>query len=446
MFANTARAAIDISFLREGKGLTVNRKFDKTALEAFSKIEEKVYEYLLNADDPDLCLSNFVRVIKQADFPSIWYNEFNDSNFLKIFLELCERSQLVIDLFAEDKVLRETFLSRDFLNEISTDEIKKIRLKNILFRLAVQLTIKLIEPSTASKVLSEAVREKIKWLSEDFSKKKKWKNDYLIIVLGSTGTRTMTFASDVDLIFAVKNSGKHEKIQKEFQELLGILKKEFSPFTVDCRLRPEGASSQLVWDFEKYIEYLNNRARIWEFQSFLKASFVSGNENLFGKLAASFQQRISKLTLKEIITGITEIRSKSLSSFPAEMNLIDLKKNPGGLSDIEYAAHYLLLSTPESAFVFIGKAIPEILREHTTQTKHKKVLNELADNYIFIKNLEIFNQIAFSRSSSKLSGDEKKFEKLARLMEFESGVVLKKKLNSVLQFNRESYSTIIQRK
>jgi len=116
------------------------------------------------------------------------------------------------------------------------------------------------------------------------------------------------------------------------------------------------------------------------------------------------------------------------------------------LSDVEYVAHYLLLSTPDSAFVLFGKAIPEILKELTTQTKNKKVLNELADNYIFIKNLEIFNQIAFSTSSSKLSGDEMKFEKLARLIEFENGSVLKKKLNSVLQFNLESYSAIIQKK
>jgi glutamine synthetase adenylyltransferase len=352
----------------------------------------------------------------------------------------------VIDLFAEDKVLRESFLNRDFLNEISTDEIKNIRLKNILFRLAVQLTIKLIEPAKSSKVLSEAVREKIKWLSEDFSKKKKWKNDYLIIVLGSTGSGSMTFASDVDLIFAVRNSGKHEKIQKEFQVLLGNLKKELSPFTVDCRLRPEGASSQLVWDFEKYIEYINNRARIWELQSFLKASFVSGDENLFGKLASSFQKKLSKLSADEIIKEINDIRSKSLSSFPSEMGLIDLKKNSGGLSDVEYVAHYLVLATPESAFAFIGRAIPEILREHTAESEDKKVLNELADNYIFIKNLEIFNQIAFSSSSSKLSDDEKKFDKLARLMEFENGAAIKKKLNSVLQFNRESYSSIILKK
>ena len=345
----------------------------------------------------------------------------------------------------KSKILSESFLSRDFLNEISTDEIKKIRLKNILFRLAVQLTIKLIEPVIASKILSDVVKEKIQLLAEEFSKKKKWQKDYLIIVLGSTGTGTMTFASDVDLIFAVKNSGKYQNIQKDFQELLGSLKKELSPFSVDCRLRPEGASSQLVWDFEKYLEYLNTRARIWELQAFLKASFIGGNEKLFAKLSETFQQRVSKLSENEIANGIKEIRTKSASSFPLEMILIDLKKNPGGLSDVEYVAHYLLLSTPESAFVFNGKAIPEILKELTTQTTYKKVLNELADNYIFIKNLEIFNQIAFSSSSSKLSSDEMKFEKLARLMEFESGAVLKKKLNSVLQFNRESYSAIIRK-
>ena len=82
-FTNPQRAPNDISFLREGKGLTVSRKFDKSTLEAFSKIEEKVFEYLLNADDPDLCISNFVRVIKQAEFPSIWYNEFADENFIQ---------------------------------------------------------------------------------------------------------------------------------------------------------------------------------------------------------------------------------------------------------------------------------------------------------------------------------------------------------------------------
>ncbi|MCW8802833.1 MAG: nucleotidyltransferase domain-containing protein, partial [Ignavibacteriaceae bacterium] len=442
-FTNPQRAQNDISFLREGKGLTVSRKFDKSTLEAFSKIEQNVFEYLLNSNDPDLCLSNFVRVIKQADFPSIWYNELIDENFLKIFLQLCESSQLVIDFFAEDKILREGFLSRDFLNEFISSEAQKTRLKNILFRLAVQLSLKLNESEAFSQILSRTVREKIQLLTEEFSKKKKWKNDYLIIVLGSTGTGKMTFASDVDLIFAVNNSDKYHNIQKDFQELLGSLKKELSPFNVDCRLRPEGASSQLVWDFEKYLEYINKRARIWEMQSLLKAKFICGNNNLFSSLVNSFIDRISHLTKEGVSKGISEIRSKSLSSFPTEMNLIDLKKNPGGLSDIEYITHYLVLTEEKQPKNLIGTSIPDILRNFKS---NKKVLNELADNYIFIKNLEIFNQLTFSISSSKISGEDKRFDKLAGCLDFESGSSLKKKLNTVLQFNRETFSTFIQKK
>jgi glutamine synthetase adenylyltransferase len=127
------------------------------------------------------------------------------------------------------------------------------------------------------------------------------------------------------------------------------------------------------------------------------------------------------------------------------MNLIDLKKSSGGLNDIEYVAHYYLLSAAESDSKLIGESISQILSHLSTQSQQKKVLTELADNYIFIKNLEIFNQLAFSSSSSKLSTEENKFEKLARLMELESGASLKKKLNSVLQFNRESYSAIIRK-
>lgn len=445
-FANPQKAANDILFLREGKGLTLSRNFDRSALESFNLIEEKVYKYLLSADDPDLCLSNFVRVIKQADFPSIWYNEFTTENFMKIFLQICERSQFVIDLFAEDKILRESFLSRSFLNEFISVEYQRLRLKNILFRFAVQLIIQLISPETMSKILSNIIREKIRFVSEEFSKRKKWKNDYLIIVLGSTGTGTITFASDVDLIFVMRNSGKYQNIQKDFQTLLGNLKKELSPFMVDCRLRPEGASSQLVWDFEKYADYLDNRARVWELQSFLKARFVSGNEKLFTKLTESFRKRLSKSNETEILNGIKEMILKSQSYFPAELNLIDLKKNPGGLSDIESVVHYFLLSNPKNVLSVVGKAIPQILKEHINDSSNKKVLNELADNYIFIKNLEIFNQVVFNVSSSKLSLDENRLDKLSHLITTKTGEELKLKLNSVLQFNRESFTKLILKK
>ena len=113
------------------------------------------------------------------------------------------------------------------------------------------------------------------------------------------------------------------------------------------------------------------------------------------------------------------------------------------MSDIEYIAHYLLLTEQKQPKNLIGKSIPEILRNFKS---NKKVLNELADNYLFIKKIEIFNQIAFSSSSSKISGEDKRFDKLAGFLDVESGFSLKKKLNTVLQFDRESFSAIIQKK
>ena len=439
-FNNQQRALNDFKFLREGKGLTLNRKFDKKSVDAFSQIEKNVLEYLARAYDPDLCLSNFVRVIKKADFPSIWYNEFTDKNFLNIFLILCENSQMVIDLFAEDKILRESFLTRDFLQKIKKKDLPYIRLKALMFKLGSQLCTGLIDNETVSKYLSNAVIQQINESIKTNFEKRNWASDYFIMVLGSTGIQTMSLASDVDLIFVVRNSKKNEAIQKEFQELFGILKKELSPFQVDCRLRPEGESSQLVWDFEKYIEYINNRARIWELQSFLKTRFVCGNKNLFNKLISSFKNRTSRLSKEEVLKGITDVRAKSLSSFPAEMNLIDLKKNPGGLSDIEYIAHYLGLTNASKLKEFIGKSIPEIL---TNLKGSKKVLNELADNYIFIKKLEIYNQLLFNSSSSKLADDELRYTKLAHMMKLKNGQSLKTKLGSVLKINREHFSKII---
>jgi glutamine synthetase adenylyltransferase len=350
---------------------------------------------------------------------------------------------MIIDIFAEDKILRERFLSRDVLSEVSESETVNVRLKEVLFKLGVQLALKLIEPDSASTILSKSVIEKIKSSIKNQIAKKKWKNDYFIIVLGSTGMETMTFASDIDLIFVAKNSTKYPNIQKDFQQLLGILKKELSPFPVDCRLRPEGESSQLVWDFEKYIEYLNKRARIWELQSFLKARFICGNNKSFKNLADSYLKRISQLTEEEVSKEISEMRSKSVSSFPAEMNIVDLKKNPGGLSDIEYIAHYLVLSKKKQSLDIIGKSIPEILIRFKEK---KKVLNDLSDNYIFLKKLEIFNQLAFNSSSSKISDDENRYNNISRLMRIKNGHTIKTKLNSVMKVNRERYSEFILKK
>ena len=442
-FQNLQRAYNDFQFLKEGKGLTISRKFDKQSVDSFGIIEPQLIEYLCKSIDPDLTLSNFVRVIKNADFPSIWYHEFIDRKFFTSFLTLCECSQKSIELFGEDKELREIFLSREIFQEIDTTEIINYKMKKILFLLSSKITLSLISASEASALLSNFVTGKIRQIVSEFEKEKKWKDNFFIAVMGSTATGTMSFVSDIDLIFAARNIQKHNKLEQNFQDLLKLLRGNLSPFSVDCRLRPEGDSSQLVWELNGYKKYFLNRARIWELQSFLKAKFIYGNKRLFNSLAITYFERNSNLRKEEIVKGINEVRGKALSAFPAEVKLIDLKKNSGGLNDIEYIAHYLILSNPMNTKKYFGKSTPNILIELSKEKKKWGFLKSLADNYIFLKELDIFNQIATNSRSSKISEETERLDKLSTMIKIESGTELIRKIRSILKENRDAYSKLI---
>jgi glutamate-ammonia-ligase adenylyltransferase len=356
---------------------------------------------------------------------------------------LCECSQKSIELFAEDKELREVFLSREIFREINAEEIVNFQMKKVLFLLSSKIILNLISVSKASQLLSNIIREKIKKITSDFSEKQKWKDDYFVAALGSSGNDSMSFASDVDLIFTARNIQKHRKLEQSFQEMLKLLRDNLTPFPVDCRLRPEGDSSQLVWELNGYRKYFQNRARIWELQSFLKAKYVCGNKRLFNSLLASYLKRFDNLNTNDVLKGINEIRTKALSAFPSEMQLVDLKKNSGGMNDIEYVAHYMVLSNKQVVKYFIGKSTPEVLIELSKAKKEWRFLKSLADNYIFLKELDILNQIVTGSISSKISEETGRLEKLAFLLKIKSGSELKKKLTSVFKDNRDAFNRFI---
>jgi len=438
-FQTPQRALKDFNFLKEGKGLTTSRRFDRRSLESFGMIEQHLIEYLQKSKNPDLTLSNFVRVIKNADFPSIWYHEFVDKDFFTAFLNLCTFSQKSIELFAEDKELREVFLSREILKEIDFRQLLNYSIKKVLFVLSSKTALNLMPAQETSLLLSNFIKEKIKQTAFEHLKDKKWKDDWFIAVMGSTGTGTMSFASDIDLIFAARDIQKHRRLEQSFQDLLKLLRDSLFPFPVDCRLRPEGDSSQLVWDLDGYKKYFRNRARIWELQSFLKVNFICGNKRMFNSLLSAYLKRVNGLCKEDILKGINEIRSKALSAFPAEVRLIDIKKNSGGLNDIEYIAHYWLLSNPEALKYYFGKPVPAVLKDLSKAKKKLKLLNSLADNYFFLKQLDMFNQIAENSRSSKISEEAGRLDKLAVMLNYKSGELLLKKFRTVFKENRDAY-------
>ena len=96
----------------KARGYWDKKNLIKIQQKVLLKLNPLLIKYLDNCVQPDLVLQNFVRVIRNITFPSIWYNEFLDEKFFTSFLMLCEFSQKSIDLFAEDTDLHEYFLTR----------------------------------------------------------------------------------------------------------------------------------------------------------------------------------------------------------------------------------------------------------------------------------------------------------------------------------------------
>ena len=431
VFKDKNKARRELQFLYEGKGIIGNRSFDSKSIKEFRQIETKFLAYLKNSTFPDKILSNFVRIIKQLDLPSIWFSELRDETFFKLIMEVCEYSQYSVDLFAEDNDLREFILNRQVFVKIPPGEIAEDDIKYTLLYLSVQLTIGLLEPAEVSNFLCTVIISKINNLIEKYSKEIEWNKDYFVTALGSLGSSTITFYSDLDLLFIVRDSRKYDNIEKDFQSILALLQKNLKPFTVDCRLRPEGESSQLVWDIKDSTSYFKKRARVWELQALTKISFISGNKQLFNNFiktvssssVARFDKKQINQEMKEMHKKITE----QLTITPVDM--YNIKKSRGGLIDIEFIVQSIILNTPELLNQAFGKDLRDQMKQLIINELRAKDKKELLLSFDFLKTAQLLHQTIFNNTSPKLILDESKLRSFAAKMKYKNSEEFRAALN-----------------
>lgn len=420
IFIDYKRAKSNFEFLRTGKSLFDKKQFDNRTSTSFEKIEDKLIAFLISSIDPDIVLENFTRVIRNAHFPKIWFEEFSDYKFFQLFLSLCERSQKSIDLFAEDKVLRDKFLSRESLIPLIGINAPNLSLKDFHFRASIQLTAGIIKSESFAGLYAEYLNQRISSIAKELVNDKKWRNNFFIAAMGSYGSSELSFASDIDLVFVVQEIRRYSNIQNDILRLLLNLKENLPGLEIDCRLRPEGKSSQLVWDIEDYKKYFTNRARIWELQAFTKCRFVFGNDTLFNDFY-NHHQKISKdKDLKLVKSEMMEMRKKLL---PVNDGSVNIKKSSGCLYDIDFIKSFIHLTKLEKASLKLN-------------------FEQLVNNFNFLKQIELFNQNIFNTRLSKIPTDELKLKKLSIECGFENSKYFMKKLIEVIQQNRNYYQDI----
>ena len=426
-FNNRSKAENNLSFLKTGKGIIGRKEFDSHTIASFEKIETQLYKYLQKSDNPDVVLENFTKVIRFSNYPSIWFNEFKNEIFFEQFLSICNFSQKAIDMLITSKTAGELLLSRKVFIKNYNDEIKILSIKELIFILSIQHALHLIDSVKFSDVLSDYLNY---YIDKNFTLFFNNKNLF-IAALGSFGAKTISFNSDIDLIVVADKIDDDYKTENEFQIFLQKLKDELKPFEIDFRLRPEGKKSQLVWDIENYQKYLNQRAKVWEFQSLCKLNFISGNKNLFNKFLNVIVTSLEKFSESEIKSEIKAMHF-NLTKDNRERTI---KNIYGGLNTIDFLFQFLILKEKKQK-LFNGNYLQTI----KNFAQRNKDVKTLLKNYKFLKEIEITYQNLFESNSSLIELSEQKQKRVSKYLQIENDKVFNEKIQQIINTNIEIYN------
>jgi glutamate-ammonia-ligase adenylyltransferase len=183
---------------------------------------------------------------------------------------------------------------------------------------------------------------------------------FAIVAYGKLGGLEFGYGSDMDLVFVNDSAGEQQQTDGErpldnamffsrlTRRIISILTMHTTSgklYEVDIRLRPSGASGLLVSSLTALDLYQRQDAWTWEHQALLRSRAVAGDP---GVKAAFEKLRVHALThyvrQEKLAAEVVEMRQRmraELSKGTAE--LLDVKQDPGGITDIEFLVQYLVL-------------------------------------------------------------------------------------------------------
>ena len=198
--------------------------------------------------------------------------------------------------------------------------------------------------------------------------------DMAILAMGKMGSREMTAASDLDLIFIydvadpdalsdgdapLSASQYFMRLSQRFINALTVQTSEGGLFEVDMRLRPSGNSGPLATSLERFASYQQKDAWTWEHMALTRARVIGGSDVLRGKI----DQVIATILCDErdpakVARDVLDMRQKLEKEYPSK-NPMEIKNVRGGLLDVEFICQFLQLTESQDH--------PEILRVHTKE-------------------------------------------------------------------------------
>ncbi len=173
---------------------------------------------------------------------------------------------------------------------------------------------------------------------------------FAVVAYGKLGGKELGYESDLDIIFLYDDEAPEasENYARLAQRMNGALTSHTGAgllYETDLRLRPDGASGLLVSRIEAFETYQRGSAWPWEHQALTRARFVAG-DGVLGQRFEALRNEILRLPRSaDALRGdVRAMRQKMRDGHPNTSGLFDVKHDPGGIVDVEFAVQYLVLA------------------------------------------------------------------------------------------------------
>ncbi len=252
--------------------------------------------------------------------------------------------------------------------------------------------------------------------------------DFCIIGLGRLGAKSLTFGSDLDLLF-ISSLEEPWKVAEEVIRIMTEYKERGILYKVDMRLRPDGTKGILVNDMEGYRTYYLKHAHPWELQALIKARPVAGDRYLMKEFYNLKKEVIIKRSNDINVNDVNEMRKKIMDNISKDHIGYDIKHGRGGIGEIEFAIQYLQIKNSiqyPDLITFNSEVAIKRLSRYGIITHN--VMEKLLENLRFLKTVDTLLRL---NKEDTLRKGSPVVDTIREFLEFSSRESLIKKIEDI---------------
>ncbi|SEP90698.1 glutamate-ammonia-ligase adenylyltransferase [Ectothiorhodospira magna] len=375
------------------------RKLTATGRERLDRLMPLMLGVLSGLQAPDATLERLLRLVQTIARRSVYLSLLVENPLaLSQLARLCEASPWIADHLTRYPLLLDELLDprslyappgrqglldalNDELVQVPQDDLEQVMDRLRLFKQVQVLKVAAADIMDVLPVMK--VSDHLTWIAEVVLERvldlvleqlvarhgrprclidgKPFEPGFAVVGYGKLGGLELGYGSDLDIVFLhdsrgaqamtdgdrpLDNSEFFARVGQRILHFLGIFTGAGRLYEVDTRLRPSGASGLLVTSVTAFADYQLGSAWTWEHQALVRARPVAGD----GRIAKAFeavrdqvlQQPRDEDALRQ---EVREMREKMWKEHATrDPAWFDLKRDPGGIADIEFMVQYLVLA------------------------------------------------------------------------------------------------------